>query len=315
MSPYLFVLVMEVLHMILQQLIEQDGEFRPIEEGGLGIKDILALNRALMSKHLWAVIKQDEPLFGLIGSSRFDFGTVRFGQLRKTSELGLTSTGLLDKLPGVIKDGQRNWPLITDIACLEITHMLPPILEGPDRISWKSKDGSFNTSTAYELFHPSGPKVFWSSLLTGSFKIPKNYFILWLAIMGRLSTLDKPWLHHIGGSCILCQDGVPETHDHLFFSCSFSRHCFAIIRQQIPFPWPHRDWQHGVQWASSRWSGKHVVNAAYRSLLASIVYHIWQERNARRFQQRHRPPSIVGRLVVEEIRQRIISVPLRHSVC
>ncbi|KAK4384669.1 hypothetical protein Sango_3037500 [Sesamum angolense] len=28
MSPYLFVLVMEVLHMILQQLIEQDGEFR-----------------------------------------------------------------------------------------------------------------------------------------------------------------------------------------------------------------------------------------------------------------------------------------------
>ncbi|KAK4384584.1 hypothetical protein Sango_3046800 [Sesamum angolense] len=32
---------------------------RPIEEGGLGIKDILAINRALMSKHLWAVIKQD----------------------------------------------------------------------------------------------------------------------------------------------------------------------------------------------------------------------------------------------------------------
>ncbi|KAK4381746.1 hypothetical protein Sango_2938900 [Sesamum angolense] len=32
---------------------------RPIEEGGLGIKDILALIHALMSKHLWAVIKQD----------------------------------------------------------------------------------------------------------------------------------------------------------------------------------------------------------------------------------------------------------------
>ncbi|KAK4384715.1 Retrovirus-related Pol polyprotein from type-2 retrotransposable element R2DM [Sesamum angolense] len=32
---------------------------RPREEGGQGIKDIFALNRALMSKHLWAVIKQD----------------------------------------------------------------------------------------------------------------------------------------------------------------------------------------------------------------------------------------------------------------
>ncbi|KAL0286592.1 UNVERIFIED_CONTAM: hypothetical protein Sangu_2726500 [Sesamum angustifolium] len=187
-------------------------------------------------------------------------------------------------------------------------------MEGPDRISWKSKDGSFNTSTAYDLFHPPGPKVAWSSLLTGPFKIPKNCFILWLAIMGRLSTLDKPWLHHVGGNCILCQDGLTETHDHLFFSCSFSRRCFAIIRQQIPLPWPHRDWQHGVQWASSRWRGKHVVNAAFRSLLASIVYHIWKERNARRFQQHSRPPSIVGRLVVEEIRQRIMSIPLRHSV-
>ncbi|KAL0283848.1 UNVERIFIED_CONTAM: hypothetical protein Sradi_7215000 [Sesamum radiatum] len=189
----------------------------------------------------------------------------------------------------------------------------PPISEGPDRISWKSKDGSFNLDSL-ELFHPPGPKVFWSSLMMGPFKIPKNCFILWLAIMGRLSTLDKPWLHHIGGFCILCPDGVPETHDHLLFSCSFSRRCLAIIRQQILLPWPHRDWQHGVQWASSRWRGKHVVNAAYRSLLASLVYHIWQERNSRHFQQRSRPPSIVGSLVVEEIRQRIISVPLRNSV-
>ncbi|KAL0282973.1 UNVERIFIED_CONTAM: hypothetical protein Sradi_7244300 [Sesamum radiatum] len=77
----------------------------------------------------------------------------------------------------------------------------------------------------------------------------------------------------------------------------------------------HRDWEHGIQWAASRWRGKHVVNAAFRSLLASLVYHIWQERNSRHFQQRSRPPSIVGMLVVEEIRQRIISVPLRHSIC
>ncbi|KAK4381745.1 hypothetical protein Sango_2938800 [Sesamum angolense] len=36
-----------------------EAVYRLIEEGGLGIKDILALNRALMSKHLWAVIKQN----------------------------------------------------------------------------------------------------------------------------------------------------------------------------------------------------------------------------------------------------------------
>ncbi|KAK4384397.1 hypothetical protein Sango_3064700 [Sesamum angolense] len=226
----------------------------------------------------------------------------------------MTNTQPLDKLSVVIKDGQWDWPLITDIACLEITHMLPPITEGQDRINWKSNIGSFNTSTAYDLFRPPGPKVVWSSLLLGPFKIPKNCFILWLAILGRLSTLDKPWLHHTENNCILCPDGVQETHDHLFFTCSFSRRCLTIIRQQIPFLWPNRHWQRGIHWASSRWRGKHVVNAAFRSLLASLVYHIWQERNSRRFQHRSRTPSIVGNLVVEELRQRIISVQLRQSV-
>ncbi|KAK4384222.1 hypothetical protein Sango_3080700 [Sesamum angolense] len=71
----------------------------------------------------------------------------------------------------------------------------------------------------------------------GLLQNPKELLYPLARYHGRLSTLDKPWLHHIGGSCILCQDGVPETHDHLFFSCSFSR-CFTIIRQQIPLPWP-----------------------------------------------------------------------------
>ncbi|KAK4384283.1 hypothetical protein Sango_3076100 [Sesamum angolense] len=133
--------------------------------------------------------------------------------------------------------------------------------------------------------------------MMGPFKIPKNCFILWLAIMGRLSTLDKPWLHHIGGFCILCPDGVPETHDHLLFSCSFSRRCLAIIRQQILFSMAPLGLATWGSMASSRWRGKHVVNAAYRSLLASLVYHIWQERNFRRFQQRSRPPSIVAVLL------------------
>ncbi|KAK4384693.1 hypothetical protein Sango_3035400 [Sesamum angolense] len=62
---------------------------RPIEEGGLGIKDILALNRALMSKHLWAVIKQDRTSLWVDWIIRFDFGIVRFGQLRKIKELGV----------------------------------------------------------------------------------------------------------------------------------------------------------------------------------------------------------------------------------
>ncbi|KAL0455708.1 UNVERIFIED_CONTAM: hypothetical protein Slati_0910000 [Sesamum latifolium] len=148
-----------------------------------------------------------------------------------------------------------------------------------DRVTWRSNGGAFSTSSAYDLFRPPGPKVSWSSLLLGSLKISRNSFILWLAILGKLSTLDKPWLLHFGGMCVLCMDGQAETQDHLFFACSYSRHCLAHIREHVRFPWPHISWEHGIEWASARWRGKHVVNATYRALLASLVYRIWQERN------------------------------------
>ncbi|KAL0354139.1 UNVERIFIED_CONTAM: hypothetical protein Sangu_0995200 [Sesamum angustifolium] len=180
---------------------------RRIEEGGQGIKDIFALNRALMSKHLWAVIKQDQTSIWVdwiiqvrlrdcsiwtVKKNKGAWGWRKMLTLRHTllshihfrvgdgnsfllwhnpwHPLGsliirfprgpqLTNTRLLDKLTVVMEDGQWNWPMITDIACLEITQMFPPISEGPDIISWKSNDGSFNTSAAYALFHPPGPKA------------------------------------------------------------------------------------------------------------------------------------------------------------
>ncbi|KAK4394352.1 hypothetical protein Sango_1906000 [Sesamum angolense] len=36
-----------------------DLVYRPLEEGDQGIRDFLVLNRALMVRHLWVVIKED----------------------------------------------------------------------------------------------------------------------------------------------------------------------------------------------------------------------------------------------------------------
>ncbi|KAL0444666.1 UNVERIFIED_CONTAM: hypothetical protein Slati_2189300 [Sesamum latifolium] len=162
---------------------------------------------------------------------------------------------------------------------------------------------------------PPGPKVVWSSLLLGPFKIPRNNFVLWLAILQKLSTLDKPWLQHGDGTCILCTDSCLETHSHLFFGCRYSRQCLNTIRRFIPLTGSRKDGRLiFILWATRRWRGKHVVNVAYRALLASLVYHIWQERNRRRFQQLERPAATLGWLVIEEVRQRIISVDLSCNI-
>ncbi|KAL0411497.1 UNVERIFIED_CONTAM: hypothetical protein Slati_3739400 [Sesamum latifolium] len=138
---------------------------------------------------------------------------------------------------------------------IEITHSLPIIHGGMDRILWTGPGGSFSSAAAYDMLHPPGPKVDWSSLLVGTFKIPRHRFILWLAILGRLSTLDKPWLHHLGTDCVLCRADTPETHDHLFFTCSFASECLHEIRGVVSFHWPYSSWTTAIRWASARWRG------------------------------------------------------------
>ncbi|KAL2230784.1 UNVERIFIED_CONTAM: LINE-1 reverse transcriptase [Sesamum indicum] len=192
------------------------------------------------------------------------------------------------KLSSVISVGGWQWPTITDFECLEITHNLPFILGGEDRVVWRCDEGQPTTQALYRLFDPSEPKVGWSSLLSGSLKIPRHSFILWLAILGKLPTTDKSWLSHLGS---------------LF-----------EIHRRIRFHWPNRDWATDIEWATQKWKGKHIINSAYRTLLASSVYHIWRERNLRKFEHTERTPATLSILIIDDVRKRILSIDLASSV-
>ncbi|KAL0401945.1 UNVERIFIED_CONTAM: LINE-1 reverse transcriptase [Sesamum latifolium] len=53
---------------------------RPVSEGGLGTRDLHALNRGLMSRHLWRSLQLTAPPFGWIGFSIIGFGISLFGR-------------------------------------------------------------------------------------------------------------------------------------------------------------------------------------------------------------------------------------------
>ncbi|KAL2225434.1 UNVERIFIED_CONTAM: hypothetical protein Sindi_3020500 [Sesamum indicum] len=334
---------------------------KPVGEGGQGIKDIDALNRALMTKKLCDIIRCDrtsiwvewlqrgrlqnnsiwtvdekggswgwrkllrlrsliQPMVECrIGDGRnlylwkdpwHHIGPLTYRFPRGPSLLGLDES---TKLNTVINEGQWHWPLITDLECLQIIYTLPQIHDGDDRIIWRFPDDRPTAQALYRLICPPGPKIGWTSLLSGSLKIPRHCFILWMAIQEKLPTTDKPWLTHIGG-CILCDEEATETHNHLFFRCRFSRRCLIAIREIIRFAWPNRTWAMDVEWAVRKWRGKHIINAAYRALLGSFVYHLWRERNFRRFQQIEHPPNVLASLIINDVRQRILSLNLSSSI-
>ncbi|KAL2251995.1 UNVERIFIED_CONTAM: hypothetical protein Sindi_2321800 [Sesamum indicum] len=74
---------------------------------------------------------------------------------RGPSLLGLDESA---KLQVVINEGQWQWPLITDLECMEIIYMLPQIHGGDDRINWRLSEGRPTTQVLYRFFCPPGPK-------------------------------------------------------------------------------------------------------------------------------------------------------------
>ncbi|KAL0420749.1 UNVERIFIED_CONTAM: hypothetical protein Slati_3097800 [Sesamum latifolium] len=224
----------------------------------------------------------------------------------------VTGIPLESKVSLVINEHGWSWPLITDIEHMEIVDHLPR-LEDSDGVRWNSTTGEFTISDAYRLFQPPGPTVGWHVLLRGLSRIPRNCFILWLAILERLSTLDRTWWTGLDSTCVLCSRGETESHSHLFFQCEYARTCLRILEAEVRFRLPRISWQHTVLWSARRWRGKHPWNAVSRALLASLVYHIWMERNKRRFGNESTIPERTAWLCIEQIQLLILGAKLKYG--
>ncbi|KAK4381497.1 hypothetical protein Sango_2962300 [Sesamum angolense] len=187
----------------------------------------------------------------------------------------LTGLPLDALLSNVLQQGQWNWPAIPDAEFNEITSQLQPIHpNSPDEILWRHNSGKFSVQSAIELFQPRNNQVEWHGLLQGRYKIPRHSFILWLAILEKLSTMDKAWLSHGDNGCVLCDGHFMETHEHLFFNCQYTRRCLHLVHRQVRLQWPYSSRQYGIRWASRWWRSSHLANAAPRALLAALVYYV-----------------------------------------
>ncbi|XP_062080864.1 uncharacterized protein LOC133785659 [Humulus lupulus] len=70
-------------------------------------------------------------------------------------------------------------------------------------------------------------KVMWCRLT-----VPKHHFILWQPVLGHLLTRDnliKCQISVVSSLCPVCER-VEETHQHLFFDCSFSRQVWELTK-------------------------------------------------------------------------------------
>ena len=137
--------------------------------------------------------------------------------------------------------------------------------------------------------------------------IPKCSLISWIAIQYRLTTGDRLVQFGVIDSpcCSFCLD--TETHDHLFFNCSFTKQVWESVSLKSQFVWQSHSLSSLISQLSN-FQGKGLRSTIAKLSFTVTIYHVWIERNTRKFQNlQHSIPSVVARICLD-IRNRLMSL-------
>lgn len=158
------------------------------------------------------------------------------------------------------------------------------------------QQSQFSVRKLYHELRGAGEKVPWHKLISGTIAPPKCVFITWLAMMGRLATWEN--LIKIGimcdTVCCLCNK-ESETMTHLFFKCEFSAQVWNELLVWSGFQRLAAGWEEEKQFLFTQCRAKKGRQKLYRAIFAVAVYHLWIERNMRRFQEKFQEPAAIIR--------------------
>ncbi|GKC04395.1 RNA-directed DNA polymerase, eukaryota, reverse transcriptase zinc-binding domain protein [Tanacetum coccineum] len=172
----------------------------------------------------------------------------------------------------------------------------------------------FSVSSVWNDIRSYGNLVPWSKLVWFSQCIPRHSFVLWLAILGRLKTHDSMlrWNKSDNMLCIFYRC-VPDSHEHLLFECDFPKSIWCNLKNMVRLDYTPNRWQDLLQFLLARPINKSIWSILQRLVLGASVYLIWQERNLRIFQNRHRSKEELCDLIKDVVRLRIMGLNLKAS--
>ncbi|XP_023746810.1 uncharacterized protein LOC111894956 [Lactuca sativa] len=181
-----------------------------------------------------------------------------------------------------------------------------------DIISWRDKKGickQFSCKQVWCDINNFGDKVTWYDIVWYSNCIPRNSFILWMAILNRLKTHDcvKGW--EISGNllCPFCAI-TPDSHDHLFFKCAYAQLIWRHFYNKIGLNLFVDDWNELIMKLCNLFKRKSVENLVNKCVFASCVAYIWKERNSRLFSNRRKSYEGVIACIESEIHLKLLGL-------
>ena len=157
----------------------------------------------------------------------------------------------------------------------------------PDKLVWNlTTDGVYSSSSAYRAFFHGRVQMLGAAELWATAAPPKVKIFFWLALHRRLWTAARRRRHGLQANddCVLCSQ-EPETADHLFAACVFTRELWHRLLQRVGFQFlcPNGDADLVNWWLASRREISSGFRKGFDSLVLLISWETWKERNRRTF--------------------------------
>ncbi|GAV67092.1 LOW QUALITY PROTEIN: zf-RVT domain-containing protein, partial [Cephalotus follicularis] len=215
---------------------------KPLNEGGLGMKDLKMWNKALLLKQIWSLLSWSWRQILLLRPLAKEHIIYRCGNGEHFSlwydpwlhgesvhalyeHRVIYETGL-DKLARVndmIWEGEWCWPQTScDLIDLQQRVQNIPISSALDSIHNKVGE-AFSTARAWQVIRRRSNVVPWHDVVWHPKRIPKHAFSLWLAHRGVHRTKDKLLaMGVVRNAACAFHCGETETLEHLSFQCPYS---------------------------------------------------------------------------------------------
>ncbi|XP_035835763.1 uncharacterized protein LOC118484007 [Helianthus annuus] len=232
---------------------------------------------------------------------------------------------LYSKVLDIVENDSWLWPRAWLDLFPVLINIQPPIIQAhvEDSFVWRHHDGvefDHAASIVWDTLRARNDRVPWVDLVWFANCIPKHAFLLWLVCKRKLKTQDKLRQWDVRGAtnlnllcCSLCQSG-PDSHDHLFFECSYAMQVWSIIRPLADIhtsSFKIGDIMEGLLSIPNKNSVRSIIG---RLLLAASSYFIWQERNARLFNSTRRLADKLGEIIVSTVRLKLASLKIKRPM-
>ncbi|GJX40111.1 RNA-directed DNA polymerase, eukaryota, reverse transcriptase zinc-binding domain protein, partial [Tanacetum coccineum] len=319
--------------------VSWDSVCRPKDQGGLGFKPLAKWNEVLLVAQVWKIVESKESLWvkwvntvKLKGSSIWQVNESGsdtwhdkwciMGPLDNIfSKRDIYEARFNDnaKVADLIYNGRWKWPL-------EWTNDYPDLLLIPipslnaqtnDKVLWvdaNNKEVPFSTKVAWLSMRDNWPKVQWSHVVWFSQYNPRQAFILWLDIQEKLLTHDKilKWDKEADLKCSLCSE-CADSHEHLFFKCHYSAKIWEEMKDKGNFQNSQNSLVDIVNIIAAKKLNNNIWVILQKLLVASSVYHVWQERNRRNFQNESRNVDVIIKSIKEDVINKLTSLKVKDS--